>query len=44
MKYIHKINQSVHIGTQATRLSVYWRDGLAIRLLVCDNLVVDLWF
>lgn len=44
MKYIHKINRSVHIGTPTTRLSVYWCDGLAVRLLVCNNLVVNLGF
>ena len=44
MRYIHKINQSVHIGTQTTRLSIFWRDGLAVRLWVQDNIVFDLGF
>ncbi len=44
MRYFRKINQSVHIGTPATRLSVFWRDGLAVRLWVHDDIIFDFGF
>lgn len=44
MKYIRKINKSIHIGTQSTKLSIFWRGGLAARLWVRDNIIFDFGF
>lgn len=43
-RYIRKINQSIHIGTQSTKLSIFWRDGLAVRLVVGGNPVISFGF